>query len=71
MKLSVKGCEENEPEVELTLEPDQDGDIALKANGVTILWVQKSGILNRAFLNKRQLSDMGFETDISGQVETI
>ena len=50
------------PEVKITVERDEAGDVALKANGIVVLWVM--GCFNGIRLNgcdPKELASLGFK----------
>lgn len=50
------------PEVKITVERDEEGDVALKANGIVVLWVM--GCFNGIRLNgcdPKELASLGFK----------
>ena len=50
------------PEVKITVECDEEGDVALKANGIVVLWVM--GCFNGIRLkgcDPKELASLGFK----------
>lgn len=58
-----KDAERNNRKVTPTLHVDEDGDLELKFNGTTILYITKAGKLLRAYVSDYNAAALGIQLD--------
>lgn len=72
MKFKIKQAALQEPEektIEASLVVDGDGDLVLKINGHTLLWISaRDGVLYRYSASINSLSGLGFLLNRWGQI---
>lgn len=66
MKFEVTNIEN--PAIRISLVQARDGEVAVCANGIEILWVQPDGSLLRNGSNSEELKKMGFKINSDGRV---
>ena len=66
MKFEITNIEK--PAINISLEQTRDGEVAVCANGIEILWVQPDGSLLRNGSNSDELKKMGFKINSGGYV---
>lgn len=58
-----------EQPVDITLEKQLTGSIAIMANGCTIAYIRKDGIIELNCMDSCSLAGLGFQIDSLGQVK--